>query len=46
MADKLCLEKVQMRALNMVSNIGKGSYSEKLGKLKLTFLEERRWRAI
>ena len=43
-ADKLCLEKVQMRAVNMVSNIGKGSYIEKLSKLKLTTLEERRWR--
>ena len=43
-ADKLCLEKVQMRAVKMVSNIGKGSYTEKLDKLKLTTLEERRWR--
>jgi hypothetical protein len=43
-ADKLCLEKVQMRAVNMVSNIGKGSYTEKLVMLKLTTLEERRWR--
>ena len=43
-ADKLCLEKVQMRAVNLVSNIGKGSYSEKLIKLNLTTLEERRWR--
>ena len=43
-ADKLCLEKVQIRAVNMVSNIGKGSYSEKLAKLNLTTLEERRWR--
>ena len=33
-----------MRAVNMVSNIGKGSYSEKLSKLKPTTLEERRWR--
>ena len=43
-ADKQCLEKVQKRAVNMVSNIGKGSYSEKLAKLNLTTLEERRWR--
>ena len=43
-ADKLCLEKVQMRAVKMVSNIGKGSYTEKLNRLKLTTLEERRWR--
>ena len=28
----------------MVSNIGRGSYSEKLAKLSLTTLEERRWR--
>ena len=33
-----------MRAVNMVSNIGKGSYLKKLSKLKLTTLEERRWR--
>ena len=28
----------------MVSNIGRGSYTEKLEKLNLTTLEERRWR--
>ena len=33
-----------MRAVNLVSNIGKGSYREKLIKLNLTTLEERRWR--
>ena len=43
-ADKLCLEKVQMRAVKMVSNIGGGSYNERLVKLNLTTLEERRWR--
>jgi ribonuclease P/MRP protein subunit RPP40 len=43
-ADKLCLEKIQMRAVNMVSNIGKGTYIEKLSRLNLTTLEERRWR--
>ena len=43
-ADKLCLEKVQMRAVKMVSNIGGGSYNDKLAKLNLTTLEERRWR--
>ena len=43
-SDKLCLEKVQMRAVRMVSNIGGGSYNERLVKLNLTTLEERRWR--
>ena len=43
-ADKLCLEKVQMRAVGMVSNIPRGSYQEKLQALSLTTLEERRWR--
>ena len=42
--DKQCLEKVQIRAVNMVSNIGKGSYCEKLAKLNMTTLEERWWR--
>ena len=42
-ADKHCLEKVQMRAVRMVSN-GHGSYEKKLKKLNLTSLEERRWR--
>ena len=43
-ADKQCLEKVQMRAVRMVSNIKKGSYEERLKVLNLTTLEERRWR--
>ena len=43
-ADKLSLERVQMRAVRMVSNIGGGTYMDKLAKLKLTTLEERRWR--
>ena len=43
-ADKQCLEKVQMRAVRMVSNIKKGSYEERLKFLNLTTLEERRWR--
>ena len=43
-ADRVCLEKVQMRAVQMVSNIGSGSYEEKLQILGLTTLEERRWR--
>ena len=43
-ADKLCLEKVQMRAVGMVSNIPRGSYEERLRKLNLTTLAERRWR--
>ena len=42
--DKLCLERVQMRAVRMVSNIAKGSYEERLKALNLTTLEERRWR--
>ena len=40
-ADKLCLERVQMRAVRMVSDIGGGTYTD---KLKMTTLEERRWR--
>ena len=43
-ADKLCLEKVQMRAVKMVSNIARGTYEDKLKSLNLTTLEERRWR--
>ena len=43
-ADKACLEKVQSRAVKMVSDIGGGTYSEKLSKLNLTTLEERRWK--
>ena len=41
-ADKLCLEKVQIRAVKMVSNIGGGSYDDRLVKLNMTTLEERR----
>ena len=44
MADKLCLERIQMRAVKMVSDIGGGSYTDKLAKLNMTTLEERRWR--
>ena len=43
-ADKLCLERVQMRAVRMVSDISGGTYTEKLAKLKMTTLEERRRR--
>jgi ribonuclease P/MRP protein subunit RPP40 len=43
-ADKLCLEMVEMRAVKMVSDIGGGTYTDKLAKLNLTTLEERRWR--
>ena len=43
-AVKLCLERVQMRAVKMVTDIGGGSYTDKLTRLKLTSLEERRWR--
>ena len=41
-ADKLCLERIQMRAVKMVSDIGGGSYTDKLAKLNMTTLEERR----
>ena len=43
-ADKQCLEKVQIRAVGMVSNIPRGSYEEELKRLNLTTLTERRWR--
>ena len=43
-ADKLCLEKVQMRAVRMVSNLKRGTYEEKLKSLNLTIFKERRWR--
>ena len=43
-ADKSCLERIQMRAVKMVSDIGGGSYTDKLAKLNMTTLEERRWR--
>ena len=42
--DKHCLEKIQIRAVKMVSDIGGGDYDDKLAKLKLTTLEERRRR--
>ena len=42
-ADKLCLEKVQIRAVGMVSNVARGSYEERLRTLNLTTLTERRW---
>ena len=42
--DKHCLERVQRRAVRMVSNIAKGTYEERLKALNLTTLEERRWR--
>ena len=42
--DKLCLERVQERAVSMVSSIARGSYEDRLKELKLTTLEERRWR--
>ena len=42
--NKLCLEKVQKIAVNMVSNIVKVTFSEKLTKLRMTTLEEKRWR--
>ena len=38
------MEKVQIRAVKMVSNIGGGSYNDRLVKLNMTTLEERRWR--
>ena len=40
-ADKLCLEKVQMRAVGMASNIARGSYEERLRTLNLTKLTKK-----
>jgi hypothetical protein len=41
-ADKECLEKVQKRAVNMVSGFRARSYEERLLELGITTLEERR----
>jgi hypothetical protein len=41
-ADKACLEKVQMRAVNMISGLKGKNYEEKLKELGITTLEERR----
>jgi hypothetical protein len=41
-SDKACLEKVQMRAVNMISGLKGRSYEEKLRELGITTLEERR----
>lgn len=41
-ADIECLEKIQKRAINMVSGMGKLSYEERLRALNMTTLEERR----
>jgi hypothetical protein len=40
--DKECLEKVQIRAVNMVSGLKGGTYHEKLLELGMVTLEERR----
>jgi len=42
--DIKCLEKVQKRALRMITDQGQMSYEEKLGVLHMTTLEERRAR--
>jgi hypothetical protein len=41
-ADKECLERVQKRAIKMVSGLGDMSYEDRLKELKLTTLEARR----
>ena len=41
-ADKECLEKVQMRAVSMISGLRGNTYEEKLHELGLATLEERR----
>ncbi len=41
-ADKECLEKVQKRAVNMVTGLASTSYEEKLAEVGLLKLEERR----
>jgi len=40
--DKKCLEKVQRRAINMISGLKARTYEEKLAELGITTLEERR----
>ena len=40
--DKECLEKVQKRAVNMISGLKSRDYSERLQELGITTLEERR----
>lgn len=41
-SDKDCLEKVQKRAINMISGLRGKTYEEKLLELGMTTLEERR----
>ena len=43
-ADKELLEKVQKRAVGMISGLSGGSYEEKLAEIGLTTLEQRRLR--
>ena len=43
-ADKELLEKVQKRAVAMISGLSGGSYEEKLAEIGLTTLEQRRKR--
>jgi hypothetical protein len=44
-ADKSCLEKVQQRAVKMVSGLKSDEYSERLAELEMPTLEERRHQA-
>jgi ribonuclease P/MRP protein subunit RPP40 len=44
LSDKECLERVQRRAIRMVSGISGNSYEERLKELGLTNLKERRHR--
>ena len=44
-ADKTCLEKIQQRAVSMISGLKGATYEEKLKEIGLTTLEERRHQA-
>ncbi len=44
-ADKSCLEKIQQRAVSMISGLKGATYEEKLKEIGLTTLEERRHQA-
>ena len=44
-ADKSCLEKIQQRAVSMISGLKGATYEEKLREIGLTTLEERRHQA-
>lgn len=43
--DEACLEKIQQRAVKMVSGLNGTTYEDRLAELGLTTLEERRWQA-